>query len=153
MLLAHTASGSGPAAELLLMAGALLLLGVIFFFQRSVKPAVSVGLVLGGFALAGGAFALGGQSVPSDAAVRIVSPADGARLPAGQPVPIEVQVHGVDGYHLHVYVDGTLDSMPQPGQASVELEAGSHTITVELSDQQHRSYSPPLRDSVEVAAR
>lgn len=152
MVFAHIVSGPGPAPELLLLAGALLFLGVVFFLQGSVKPAVSVGLVLAALALAGGAFAFGGPSAPADAAVTIVAPADGARLPAGQPVPVELRVHGVEGYHLHIYVDGALDSMPQAGEAVVELEPGRHTITVELADQQHAPYDPPLRDSVQVTA-
>jgi hypothetical protein len=152
MPLAHVGSGSGPAAELLLLAFALLFLGIVFFFQRSVKPAVSVALVLGALALAGGAFALGGPARPADAAVSIVSPADGTTVPADERLLLEVAVHGVEDYHLHVYVDGRLDSMPQAGAATVELEPGRHTITVELADQDHAPFDPPLKDSVEVIA-
>lgn len=60
MLLAHTFGSSGPDVELLLLAGAMVVLAVIFFFQKTVKPMVPVVLLLMAFGVAAGAFALGG---------------------------------------------------------------------------------------------
>jgi len=56
-VLAHGAThGSGPDVELLFFGGALIVLGIVFFVQKSAKPQVSIVLVLAGLALGVGAF-------------------------------------------------------------------------------------------------
>lgn len=62
MLLVHTFGATGPDVEILLLAAAMFVLGVIFFFQKTVKPMVSVVLVVMALAATAGAFALGGSS-------------------------------------------------------------------------------------------
>ena len=56
MLLAHAAEASAPHPEYLVAAAAFLLLGGVLYVQKSVKPVVSVVLVLLAVALASGAF-------------------------------------------------------------------------------------------------
>lgn len=164
---AHTLGSGGPEIELLILAGAMLVLGVVFFFQKSVKPILSLVLVLGAFAVSGGAFVFKSDGSAEATAIRatisIVEPAEGARVPANEPVPVEIDLQGgtltaesrseddTEG-HLHVYVDGELVSMPATDAPEVELEPGSHEITVEFTQADHRSYEPRILDSIEVTA-
>ncbi len=60
MVLAHEATTSGPHPEYLVIAGAMLVLGVVLYLQKSVQPVVSVVLVVASVALAAGAFLVGG---------------------------------------------------------------------------------------------
>lgn len=167
MVSAHTAGAGGPEIELLILAGAMLVLGVVLFFQKSVKPIVSLVLVLGAFAVGGGAFAFTSddstQTATIEATISIVDPVEGATVPANEPVPVEIDLQGgtltaesrsddaTEG-HLHVYVDGELISMPVSDAPEVELEPGSHEITVEFTQADHRSYEPRILDTVEVTA-
>lgn len=59
-LLAHSgeAAGEGPNLEFLIVGVALVVLAFVFFFQKNVKPQVSVVLVALAVALFTGAFAL-----------------------------------------------------------------------------------------------
>lgn len=123
MVFAHTLGAGGPDLELFILAGSLLILAVVFFLQKSVKPVVSFVVLVAAIALGAGAFALGRspQSAgSSDAIVTIVSPSDGDTVPSGKTVTLAVEVEGAklatradpSGGHLHVYVDGRLESMP-----------------------------------------
>lgn len=164
MSFAHAGEAGGVHLEYLLVGGALVVLSVIFFVQRSVKPVVSILLFLGGFALAGGAFALGGgDPVSTDASLRIVAPEDGATVPASEPVTVEVELTGgtlsvetesedPNLGHYHVFVDGDLVAMPVSDVVEVELEPGEHEIEVEFTQADHTSYDPPVSDTVTVAA-
>ncbi|MGI8775541.1 MAG: hypothetical protein ACR2KQ_11145 [Actinomycetota bacterium] len=69
MLLAHTSGAAGPNIEVLLLGGAMFVLGVIFFFQKTVKPVVSVVLIAMAIAAFVGAFALRGGDDHSAAPV------------------------------------------------------------------------------------
>ncbi len=57
MVLAHTITPGGPETEYLVVAGAMLVLGVVFFIQKNVKPIVPVILIVGAVAVGAGAFA------------------------------------------------------------------------------------------------
>ena len=47
--------------------------------------------------------------------------------------------------HLHVYVDGTMLQMVyQPDITLSDVPPGTHEIRVELSDNQHRDWNPPI---------
>ena len=47
--------------------------------------------------------------------------------------------------HLHVYVDGTMLQMVyQPDITLSNVPSGTHEIRVELSDNQHRDWNPPI---------
>lgn len=165
MVLAHTGS-TGPHVEYLVLGGAMILLGVLFFFQKSAKPPVSIILVLIGFALVGGAFILqddGGAATSAEATVTIASPEDGATVPADEPVTIEVSIEGgsltaeassddPNEGHLHVFVDGDLVSMPTEDVLEVELEPGERTIEVEFTRADHTSHDPPVVTRVDVRA-
>lgn len=164
MLLAHTAGAGGPHIEFLLVGAALVLLSVIFFVQKSVKPFVSVILLLGGFALAGGAFAVGGdEATATQATVSIVSPQEGETVPANEPVTVEIALAGgtltqdmesddPNEGHLHLFVNGDLVAMPVSDQMQVELEPGENLIEVEFTQANHASFDPTVMTSVRVEA-
>jgi hypothetical protein len=170
MIMAHTFGTGGPDVELLLLAVALLAMGVVFFFSKTTKPMVPVVLMLGAMALGAGAFAVGGSqgtsgTVPApDVGVEIESPADGDEVPAGRPFELEVSIEGGEltgdpqatdptKGHLHVFVDGELIAMPATPTPEVELEAGEHDIAVEFTGADHRSFSPKIIDEVAVVAK
>jgi hypothetical protein len=171
MILAHTLGAGGPDLELLILAAGLLALGIAFFFQQTVKPVVSVGLVGGAIAAGAGAFTLAGPSVGTpnrdarpapDVAVSIESPSDGDTVPADEPIELRVGVEGGTlaaapdagdpAGHLHIFVDGELKQMVSTDTAQVELEAGPHTILAEFTAVDHSSFVPPIVDEVEVTA-
>lgn len=164
MILAHTADAAGPQVEFLLVGAALVVLSVIFFVQRSVKPVVSVVLLLGGFAVAGGAFIVDGEAPASThATVRILSPEGGATVPANEPVTVQIEL--TDGTltpeetsddphagHLHLSVNGRLVAMPLSTEMQVELEEGANLIEVEFTRANHTSFEPAVTDAIEVTA-
>lgn len=165
MPFAHGGEVGGVHIEYLLVGVALAVLGVIFFVQRSVKPIVSVVLLLGGFALAGGAFVLDGDGPSTDASLRIVAPDQGATVSADEPVKIEVELTGgtltleteatdPDAGHYHVYVDGGDDpvAMPVSDVFELNLVAGEHEVRVEFTRADHSSYDPPVTDTVRLTA-
>lgn len=167
MILAHTLGSGGPEIEMLLIAAALLVLGIVFFVQRSAKTSISVVLIVAAFAIGVGSFALGGDDDASvgasDATVSITAPADGATVPAGEPFQLEVGVEGAEltgdtqtddprAAHLHVFVDGDLLAMPGEPIFDVELEPGEHTVTVELTTAGHASFDPRVLDEIVVTA-
>lgn len=113
-----------------------------------------------------------GESSP-DIAVSIVSPKDGAEVSAGEAVKLDVQLQGAeiageghgegeehtDGEqgegnvgHLHVFVDGQLESMPETLTPEIELEPGTHTVMVEFVDVEHRQLEPRITDEIELTA-
>ena len=111
-----------------------------------------------------------------EVAVSIVTPEDGAQVSAGEPVQLEVDLQGgelVGGHeeghteeaegaggegqgenvgHLHVFVDGKLQSMPESLTPEVEFTPGAHTVMVEFVDEQHRQLSPRITDEIQVEA-
>jgi hypothetical protein len=161
--LAHTAT-SGPHLEYLLVGAALAVLGIVFFAQRSVKPMVSIVLVLGGLVLGAGAFVFTGEeaATTSDVSIRIVSPEAGATLPAGEPVEIQVAIdggtlttdmHSEEGEgHLHLVVNGRTVSMPVSETFEAELEPGPNDIEVEFTQPNQASFDPPITARINVTA-
>jgi hypothetical protein len=160
MVFAHTLGSGGPDLELTLIAGALAVLGIVFFFQKAVKPAVSIGLLAVSIGAGAFAFAMGGDGEPvssEDASITILSPADGATVPANEPVEItyEIDPGGLPSDQLgdmHVYVDGELDSMQMTDVLEVELEPGTHTVGVEAAQPNHASFDPMILDEIELTA-
>ena len=164
MILAHGAESAGPHTEYLILAGGFLLLGVVLFAQKSVKPVFSIGLILLAVALGTGAFVLNRDPAAAGRMVVITEPKPGETVEAKEPIPIEVNITDtlseVDEAteqkgHIHVFVDGNLVAMPvQLDAASVELEKGKHTLAVEyVSSPDHRSFNPKVMDEIEISAR
>ena len=171
MLLAHTLGTSGPDLELILIAGAMAVLGIVFFFQKAVKPAVSIGLIVLAVVAGAFAFALGGEeqaetqeareaeggASPEGASITIVAPQDGATVPANEPVEItyEIDPGGLPSDQLgdmHVYVDGELQSMQMGDVLEVELEPGTYKLGVEAAQPNHASFDPMVLDEIELTA-
>lgn len=162
-MLAHTAQASGPHTEYLVLAGAFLVLGVVLFVQKTVKPVVSIGIVLIAIALGSGAFIFAGSPpTPNGVTVVIQEPKPGDPVPAGEKFALKVAVSGAqlasstnaaDGGHLHVYVDDELVDMPVTVRPEVKVPEGEHTLGVELVDEKHVPYKPAVRDNIEVVAQ
>jgi hypothetical protein len=166
MSFAHTFGSGGPDVELLLVTVAILALSIVFFFSKTTKPMVPVVLMLVAFATGAGAFALGGPSgtAPApDVTVEIVEPAEGATVPAGRPVMLDVQIDGGElttdtqsddptRGHLHILIDGELIAMPATSTPEIELEPGEHDVAVEFTGADHRSFSPKIIDEVTIVA-
>lgn len=165
MVTAHTFTPGGPETEYLVFAGAMLVLGIVFFVQKTVKPIVPVLLVLGALVVAAGAFAFrsdGGTSA-TGVEMSLVSPQAGESVEARKPVQLEVELQGgamageeQDGEtpgHLHVYVDGETVDMPTSLTPTVKLPPGTHEVAVEFVDASHVSFDPPIRSQVQLRAR
>jgi hypothetical protein len=165
VFLAHTLGAGGPDLEFLLSAVALLVFGLIGYFQKIMKPAVAVLLVLGAVGLAIGAFAVTPDSQPAadDITVEIEDPTDGSTVDAGEPFALQVALEGAslttkvtsddptEG-HIHIYVDGKVVSMPSTLTPEVELRVGPHTIAVEYVTAEHAPLDPPVIDEIDVTA-
>ena len=179
MLIGHTLGAGGPEIEFLILSGACLVLGVFFFFQKNVKPQASVVLLVVAVALAVGAFTIdsgsdtgfeegsGGESIgPSPVVVTIAEPKDGATVPAGEELQLQVELDGGELVqestgtdptkgHLHIYVDGALTTMPSvvnPPVSGDLLGEGEHEITVEFTRADHRSFDPRVTTEITVVA-
>jgi hypothetical protein len=166
MTLAHALGTDGPEIEFLIAAGGMLVLALIFFFQKTVKPQVPLFLLVGAFGLTAGAFAFGPEGPKGDATVVIQVPEDGATVPAGRPLQVSAVVQGgsltaaasssdANAGHLHIYVDGTVVAMPTEATSKVGgefLPAGEHEITVEFTRADHTSFDPVILSSVTVFA-
>lgn len=166
MLFAHTLGVGGPDLELILIAAALAVLGIVFFFQKAVKRAVSIGLIVVAIGAGAIAFTRGGDqanepegaSVSSEgASVTILSPEDGDSVPADERVEITYEVDPGDLppdqlSDMHVYVDGELESMQTAAVLEVELEPGTYTVGVEAAQPNHASFDPMILDEIELTA-
>jgi hypothetical protein len=152
--------GSGVELELLLVAGVVLVYGLLVRSRGEVSRAGWIVPIVAGVVLGVASFALPqltGGSTSTDAKISIVSPETGAQLPAG-PIQVAVSVTGLEvasgpqepGGHIHIYVDDKLQQMPYNTSTEVKLEPGEHDITVELVDENHVQYSPPVKDTVSV---
>jgi hypothetical protein len=154
----------GPAGgveiELLLVAGVILVYGFLVRSRGEVTRSGWMVPIVAGVVLGAASFALpqltGGPS-STNAHIQIVSPEDGAKLPAG-PIQVDVKVTGQKvasgpseaGGHIHIYIDGELDQMPYNTTTEIVLKPGEHEITAELVDANHAAFSPPVRDTVSV---
>jgi hypothetical protein len=173
MVYAHTLGVGGPDLELIMIAVAMAVLGIVFFFQKAVKPAVSIGLIVVAVGAGAIAFAVGGDAEPETradreaeaeggvspdgASVTILSPADGDTVPANEPVEItyEVDPGGLPADQLgdmHVYVDDQLQSMQTTDVLEVELEPGTYMVGVEAAQPNHASFDPMILDEIELTA-
>lgn len=168
MIIAHTLGTGGPDLELLMLAGAMLVLGAILFFQKSAKPIVSLTLVLLSLALGTGAFALGGDdgstsAAPSGVQISIESPTNGESIPADEPVELMIDLEGATVFygsssddptqgHLHIFIDGKIASMPGILTPKISVPEGTHTLTVEFVAADHSQFSPRITAGVEVRA-
>ena len=165
MILAHSLTPGGPDIEFLVLAFAMLSLAIVFFFQKSVKRQVPFILLIVAIALVAGAFTINTTTPVSGAGIKvaIASPPDGAKVEAGKPIKLQVDVTGgkiVSGPssdptagHFHVFVDRQLVDMPTTTTPEVRLSEGSHTVTVEFTDAQHASFSPRILDEIALVAR
>jgi len=170
VVLAHSLGTGGPDIELMLLAAVMGILGIVFFFQKAVKPAVSVLLVVLGVGAGVFAFVVGGDqqsspqpvadgsgASPGGATVEIMSPSDGDVVRANQEIEIEYRVDPGELAperlgDMHVYIDGELDSMQVKDVLTVELPGGTHTLAVEAAQPNHASFDPPIIDEIEVMA-
>lgn len=173
MLFAHTLGVGGPDLELILIAAAMAVLGIVFFFQKAVKPAVSIGLIVVAIGAGAFAFTMGGEeeletlgareaeaeggASPDGASVTILSPADGDTVPASEPVEItyEVDPGGLPADQLgdmHVYVDDELQSMQTTDVLELELKPGTYKVGVEAAQPNHASFDPMILDEIELTA-
>jgi len=173
MIYAHTLGVGGPDLELMMIAAAMAVLGIVFFFQKAVKPVVSIGLIVVAVGAGAIAFAVGGDQEPENQATReaeaeggvspdgasvtILSPADGDTVPANEPVEItyEVDPGNLPADQLgdmHVYVDGELQSMQTTDVLEVELEPGTYVLGVEAAQPNHVSFDPMILDEIELTA-
>lgn len=145
----------------LLIAAGLAFLGA--FTLRSLKPdkvGPAWALFGGGALLIVAAFVVPRVGGGTDATISFVSPTDGATVPAEQPITIEVDLEGGDlatsasdsGGHLHIYVDGSVISMPSSLTTEVTLEPGDHELKVEYVDLEHASFDPAVEETITVTA-
>jgi hypothetical protein len=169
MQFAHTLGQGGPEIEFLIVAVAMLVLGIVFFMQRSVKPVVSVVLVVGAFAMGVGAFAAGGSSAASsggacaaergangETSLTIAAPQDGGTVPADEPFRLDIRLEGATGDaaggHFDVSVDGQLETMTSQPDPEVGFAAGDHELRVEYVNSRHEPFDPPIYEIVCVTA-
>jgi hypothetical protein len=169
--LAHTVGGESGVRfeiELMLLGGVLVAGGIAYRVRDSAKSIVS-GVLLGlGGALVAASFIVPGSgdgnapAPATNAIVNVVRPDPAATVAARAPVIVEAEVTGgevasdpsaTNAGHLHVFVDGVLQEMLYSASTEVKLSRGKHTITVEYTDSQHRSFNPPIADSIEVTAK
>lgn len=163
-VLGHAFGGGGPLNLVLLLLGAGIAYAGIRLRKRQPRmTAWAKPLTVLGIALVAAGLVIDASPPPtaSNAAVRIVRPAGGSEVPAGEPVDVVVEVTGgvlalspddTDGGHLHLSVDGLVQQMPYATQAQVTLEPGVHELTVEYVDARHLSFQPRIATSIEVRA-
>lgn len=91
------------------------------------------------------------------AAIRITAPTDGAVFQHGDQIVVEVETENFDlsqeGYHWHVYVDGSSWGMIMGGRANHVLngvEPGEHEISAYLSIPSHEEYEDGHRVMITV---
>jgi hypothetical protein len=159
--LAHTLGEGGPEIEFLIVGAAMLVLGIVFFIQKSTKPAVPVVLVLGAFAMVAGAFVAGGSQdevsgsagSAGEASLEIVFPGEGETVAAGEPVQVNIEVTGApEGGHFDVRVDGEIATMTPETDPEVVFPKGESRLSVEYVNVQHQSFDPPITAEISVTA-
>jgi hypothetical protein len=85
------------------------------------------------------------ERIPNDgAAIRILSPADGATFAEGEDILVEVEVEGFilgeEGSHWHIYIDGSSWGMVvgnDTDQALSGIAPGEHLLEVYLAGGDH----------------
>ena len=156
--------GGSPNLWLDLAAVTLLAIAVVLFLRKG-RPQAILLLLLGAIAIGIGSVAVAPRPVAApNVGLKIVAPSDGAVVPAGQPVDVEVDLTGgklttstsqsaPNVGHLHVSVDGSIVSMPGAPVAPVELKPGPHTIVVEFVTASHQPFAPPITATAHVVAK
>lgn len=163
MILAHSFTPGGPDIEFLSLAFAMLALAIVLFTQKSVKRSVPVVLVILAIGLVAGAFSFTSTVSSAGISVKILSPKDGATVPANKPVKLDVMLTGgvlVPGTstdpkagHFHIFVDQRLISMQSSSTPQVKLSPGRHTVDVEFTNAKHISFSPRVVAGVTLVAK
>lgn len=163
MLLAHgLGGGSGPEIELLAVAVAMIVFAVLVDIQKRMKliaGGIGVAALLGAFFFNPG----GTAQAPSDVAISITNPVDNEVVPANKELAVEVdldnaeltnETEGTDPRlgHIHIYVDGSVVSMPTTLDTKIELEPGKHTLMAEFVAADHSRFDPPITHEVDVVA-
>jgi len=170
MLLADGFLDSIPPGPALLAVAALLVAAALYLFlRRRGAPILRIVLFVLALAVLSGYLSAGSPKPPARVTIQLLSPKDGGVVPAGEPIPLLFQLKGAvlvpptiqtfatppppNAGHIHILIDGQLQSLQQSGQAQVTLSPGQHSIAVEFVDPYHRSFSPRIIDSVHVVAR
>lgn len=167
MNLAHSLGSGGPEIEALLLATLLLGLGLVSLRQKTLKQPAAIGLVVIGAVLAVGSFTFF-RSTPTaqaaeDVSVAFAAPEDGSTVAAGEPVEVEIRLDGAElteettgkdprTGHIHIFVDGDLESMPYTLTPNVTLEPGEHELEVEFVAADHSQFEPRITDAITVEA-
>lgn len=164
MILAHGVGGTGPEIELLILGAGLVLFAA---FKGAQKRSTNILVALVGAGMLVAAFVLpksqSTRTAPSDVAISIKSPVDNEVVPANEKVNVQVELEnaaltdetqGTDPRlgHIHIYVDGSVVSMPTELNADIELEPGEHDLMVEYVAADHSRFEPPITDEVTVDA-
>ena len=155
----------GPGVAFVLTAVALFAVAVYLFFRKTVRPQVSLALLVAALVLGVGSVGLMPKSPPARSlGVSIIRPRAGAIVAAGKPIDVEVALKGgrltksVTGTapnagHLHVLVDGAIVSMSASTVVPVTLSPGRHVIEVDFVAPNHLPFAPPVSDTIDVIAR
>jgi hypothetical protein len=145
-----------------MLGGALAILGIVFLFSGTVKRYVSVGLLVASVAAGAASFPVGASQTtstrdPTGASVEILSPADGDTVPADKDFRIRYRVKtgqlGNLAGDMHVYVDDALQSMQVTKVLTATIPRGQHKLSVELADDNHLSFDPPVIDTIEITGK
>jgi hypothetical protein len=157
--------GGGVEIEMLLVAGAVLLLGLQLRASKTAETWVPWTLIGVAVALGALSFALpqlNEADRPSNVSLAIVSPNPGETVRAGKPIEVEVGLTGAPiarsatdsgKGHLHIFIDGQLQQMPYSTSTTVTFDPGTHELLVEFVDPEHVPYDPPIQTSIEVKAK
>jgi hypothetical protein len=158
-----------PGPGLLAIAALLAALALYLFVRKRGTPIVRVGLLILALTVLSGYLSAGSPKPPPRARIKLLSPPQGDVVPAGDPIPVLIQLTGavlvppavqslsspppINAGHIHILVDGKVRSMQATGEPRVVLSPGPHSIRAEFVDPYHRSFSPRIIDTVNVVAR
>ncbi|MDP9225862.1 MAG: DUF4399 domain-containing protein [Actinomycetota bacterium] len=158
-----------PGPGLVAAAALLVATAVYLFVSKRGAPILRIVLLILALIVLSGYLSAGSPKPPPRVTLTILSPANGAVVPAGHPIPLMLAITGAklipsstqtfltpppaNAGHIHILVDGRLNSLQMTGTAQVVLPAGRHTIAAEFVDPYHRSFSPRIIDRVHVIAK
>ena len=101
------------------------------------------------------ALAASAPAAPGGAGIKILTPADGAQLDAGESYPLHYEIAlGPGDDHFHVWVDGDRSPGIHDLKGSYrlpKLSPGPHTITLKLVDKGHVPTGP--QKSIQVISK
>jgi methionine-rich copper-binding protein CopC len=76
---------------------------------------------------------------------------DHDQMAHGDDMPMAMAPGGMPQGHLHVYVDGTMMLMVyQPDVVLTGVPSGAHEVRIELSDNAHQDWNPPVMATTTV---